>query len=205
MSEDEILEAKMLNYPLTQYMFCSPDEGGGRGHRVPRRHRPPLHRPARARARHQHPHAPLRLVRGVDAVDPGRAHRRRPTVDAAKACFDHGRHRSRRGRTSPRCRTPRPGPRSCTWPRTGSAPTASRSACSHDGDTEIGGRLPINTDGGLIANGEPIGASGLRQVHEIVLQLRGDAGERQVPGDPRVGYTQVYGAPGVGACTLLTR
>ncbi len=45
------------------------------------------------------------------------------------------------------------------------------------GDTEIGGRLPINTDGGCIANGEPIGASGLRQVHESVLQLRGGAGD----------------------------
>ena len=42
----------------------------------------------------------------------------------------------------------------------------------------------MNTDGGLIANGEPIGASGLRQVHEIVLQLRGQAGERQVPEQP---------------------
>ena len=72
------------------------------------------------------------------------------------------------------------------------------------GETEIGGRLPVNTDGGLIANGEPIGASGMRQVHETVLQLRGDAGERQVPGSPRVGFTQVYGAPGVSACTCLT-
>ena len=44
--------------------------------------------------------------------------------------------------------------------------------------------MPINTDGGLIANGEPIGASGLRQVHELVRQLRGEAGERQVPGEP---------------------
>ncbi len=42
-----------------------------------------------------------------------------------------------------------------------------------DGATEIDGPLPVNTDGGLIANGEPIGASGLRQVHELVLQLRG--------------------------------
>ena len=42
--------------------------------------------------------------------------------------------------------------------------------------TEIGGRLPVNTDGGCLANGEPIGASGLRQVYENVLQLRGDAG-----------------------------
>ncbi len=64
------------------------------------------------------------------------------------------------------------------------------------GATEIDGRLPINTDGGCLANGEPIGASGLRQVHENVLQLRGAAGDRQVPGDPRVGFTHVYGAPG---------
>jgi acetyl-CoA acetyltransferase len=70
-----------------------------------------------------------------------------------------------------------------------------------EGATEIGGRLPINTDGGLIANGEPIGASGIRQVYELALQLRGHAGPRQVPGTPRVGYAQVYGAPG----TILSR
>jgi acetyl-CoA acetyltransferase len=74
-----------------------------------------------------------------------------------------------------------------------------------DGATEIDGALPVNTDGGCIANGEPIGASGLRQVHENVLQLRGAAGEHQVPGDPRVGFTHVYGAPGISACTVLTR
>ncbi len=56
--------------------------------------------------------------------------------------------------------------------------------------------MPVNTDGGLIANGEPVGASGLRQVHELVRQLRGQAGDRQVPGDPKVGYAQLYGAPG---------
>ena len=55
-------------------------------------------------------------------------------------------------------------------------------AWSPAGETEIGGRLPVNTDGGCIANGEPIGASGLRQVHEIVTQLRGEAGDRQVAG-----------------------
>ena len=62
----------------------------------------------------------------------------------------------------------------------------------------------MNTDGGCLAMGEPIGASGLRQVHEVALQLRGDAGDRQVPGERRVGFTQVYGAPGVSACTVLT-
>ena len=74
-----------------------------------------------------------------------------------------------------------------------------------EGALEIDGRLPVNTDGGLIANGEPIGASGLRQVHEVVLQLRGRAGDRQVPGDPRVGYTQLYGAPGTAGVSILTR
>ena len=73
-----------------------------------------------------------------------------------------------------------------------------------DGQLEIGGRLPVNTDGGLIANGEPIGASGLRQVHEVVLQLRGRAGDRQVPGDPKVGYTQLYGAPVVSGVSILS-
>jgi len=73
-----------------------------------------------------------------------------------------------------------------------------------DGATEIDGPLPINTDGGLIANGEPIGASGLRQIHELVLQLRGTAGERQVAGSPRVGYSQLYGAPGTAGVAIVS-
>jgi acetyl-CoA acetyltransferase len=72
-----------------------------------------------------------------------------------------------------------------------------------NGETRLDGRLPINTDGGCLANGEPIGASGLRQIYENVLQLRGDAGERQVAGCPKVGYTHVYGAPGLSAVTIL--
>ncbi len=73
-----------------------------------------------------------------------------------------------------------------------------------DGATEIDGPLPVNTDGGLIANGEPIGASGLRQVHELVHQLRGTAGDRQVPGSPKVGYAQLYGAPGTAGVSILS-
>ena len=73
------------------------------------------------------------------------------------------------------------------------------------GETEIGGRFPVNTDGGCLANGEPVGASGLRQVYEIVHQLRGDAGKRQVPNNPKVGYTHVYGAPGISGVNILSR
>ena len=74
-----------------------------------------------------------------------------------------------------------------------------------EGRTEIGGKLPVNTDGGCLACGEPIGASGLRQVYESVVQLRGDGGGRQVPRDPKTAYTHVYGAPGVSAVTILER
>jgi len=74
-----------------------------------------------------------------------------------------------------------------------------------DGATELDGRLPVNTDGGLLANGEPIGASGLRQVYEVCLQLRGDAGAHQVPGAPKTGFTHVYGFPGVSCVTILSR
>lgn len=50
------------------------------------------------------------------------------------------------------------------------------------GDTTIGGRIPINTSGGLESKGHPIGATGLGQLHELVVQLRGEAGVRQVQG-----------------------
>jgi acetyl-CoA C-acetyltransferase len=73
-----------------------------------------------------------------------------------------------------------------------------------DGATEITGSMPINTDRGLIANGEPIGASGLRQIHELVQQLHGEAGDRQAPGEPRVGFAQLYGAPGTAGATIVT-
>lgn len=71
-----------------------------------------------------------------------------------------------------------------------------------DGETRLTGRLPINTDGGCLACGEPIGASGLRQVYENVQQLRRRADGRQVE-DARIGYSQVYGAPGISAVAIL--
>lgn len=75
-------------------------------------------------------------------------------------------------------------------------------ALMHDGATRLGGALPVNTDGGCLACGEPIGASGLRQVYENVTQLRGRAGARQVDA-ARIGYSQVYGAPGLAGVVIL--
>ncbi len=53
-------------------------------------------------------------------------------------------------------------------------------ALVESGATEIGGRLPINPSGGLLRKGHPIGATGLAQIHELTLQLRNNAGKRQV-------------------------
>lgn len=50
------------------------------------------------------------------------------------------------------------------------------------GELSIGGRVPVNTSGGLESKGHPIGATGLGQIHELVTQLRGEAGGRQVQG-----------------------
>ncbi|HEX9851447.1 MAG TPA: thiolase family protein [Woeseiaceae bacterium] len=73
-----------------------------------------------------------------------------------------------------------------------------------NGETSLNGRLPINTDGGCLACGEPVGASGLRQVYENVQQLRGRAEGRQVE-DAQIAYSQVYGAPGLSAVVILER
>jgi acetyl-CoA C-acetyltransferase len=69
-----------------------------------------------------------------------------------------------------------------------------------DGRFDLDGPQPINPDGGLKSFGHPIGASGLRMMYEMWLQLRGEAGERQIAG-PRTGLTHnLGGAPGRCVC-----
>ncbi|HQD27417.1 MAG TPA: thiolase domain-containing protein, partial [Methanoculleus thermophilus] len=73
------------------------------------------------------------------------------------------------------------------------------------GEITLKGRIPVNTDGGLKADGHPIGATGLAQICEIVTQLRQEAGKRQVD-DPEFGLAQNIGGIG-GTCgiTILER
>lgn len=77
------------------------------------------------------------------------------------------------------------------------------------GDTALGGRIPVNTSGGLESKGHPIGATGLGQIFELVTQVRGEAGKRQVEG-ARVGIAEngggFHGAEEAAACiTILSR
>jgi acetyl-CoA C-acetyltransferase len=68
------------------------------------------------------------------------------------------------------------------------------------------GRIPVNVDGGLLSKGHPIGATGGSQMRTIVLQLRGEAGPMQVPGDPDIGLVHNVGGVGLyGNVTIFGR
>ncbi len=70
-------------------------------------------------------------------------------------------------------------------------------------ETEIGGKIPVNVDGGLLSKGHPIGATGGSQIRTIVLQLRGEAGAIQA-GNPRIGLIHNIGGVGLyGNVTIL--
>jgi acetyl-CoA acetyltransferase len=202
LSEQEILSSRMLNYPLTHYMFCTPDEGAAavvlcRADQAHRYTSHPIYlRASTVRTRRLgafEVHSPWLPIDEDSA----------PTVYASRAAYEMA-------GIGPedvdvvQLQDTDAGAEVIHLAENGFCKDGEQEALVADGALEIGGRLPVNTDGGLLANGEPIGASGLRQVHEVVLQLRGLAGGRQVPGKPKVGYTQLYGAPGTAGVSILT-
>jgi acetyl-CoA acetyltransferase len=77
-------------------------------------------------------------------------------------------------------------------------------SCIERGDFELGGRVPVSTDGGLIARGHPGGPTGLAQIWETTLQLRGEAGKRQVA-DARIGLCHMMGGGSVCVIHILQR
>ncbi len=192
----------MLNHPLTQYMFCSPDEGAAAVILC------------RAEDAHRYSSTPIflkastvrtRRLGAFEVHSPWLPSEQEvgPTVDASRAAYEAAGIGPEEVDVI-QLQDTDAGAEVIHLAENGFCADGEQEALVADGALEIEGRLPVNTDGGLIANGEPIGASGLRQVHEIVLQLRGQAGDRQVPGDPRVGYTQLYGAPGTAGVSILS-
>jgi acetyl-CoA acetyltransferase len=201
-SEDDILGSRMLNFPLTQYMFCAPNEGAAaavlcRADRAHRYTSTPVHLRATAlRSRQYGAHEVHSTWAAVD-------HEAAPTVYASRAAYEMA-------GIGPedvdviQLQDTDAGAEVMHMAENGFCADGEQEQLLADGATEIDGPLPVNTDGGLIANGEPVGASGLRQVHELVRQLRGQAGDRQVPGSPKVGYAQLYGAPGTAGVSILS-
>ena len=202
LSEDEVMASRMVNDPLRQYMFCSPGEGAvalvlARGARIGALTTRPVY--LRSVAFRTRRFGSFEVFSPSIPVESAPS----PTAEASAAAFEQA-------GIGPgdidvaQLQDTESGAEIMHLAETGLCQDGEQEALIQNGATRIGGRLPINTDGGCLACGEPIGASGLRQVHEVALQLRGEAGDRQIPGPARVGFTQVYGAPGVSACTVLS-
>jgi acetyl-CoA acetyltransferase len=90
-----------------------------------------------------------------------------------------------------------------TWAELGLCAPGEQHRLLADGTTRVGGALPVNPSGGLLSKGEPLGASALGQVVELVRQLRGAAGPRQVDG-ARVGLAHTIGR-GANASVVIVR
>ena len=200
---DEILNATMVNDPLTKYMFCSPSEGAValvvcRGDVAARYARTPVYLKAAALRSRRYGSFEVFAPSQALEVTPG------PTVDASRAVFEQA-GMGPQDIDIAQLQDTESGAEIMHMAENGFCEHGEQESMLARGETRLDGRLPVNTDGGCIANGEPIGASGLRQIHENVLQLRGAAGPRQVPGEPKTAYSHVYGAPGISAVTILTR
>ena len=199
---DAILNSDMVNDPLTRYMFCSPAEGGvalilagekkarelGRTdvrlRGVTMRSRPPGSFEVFAPA--------LEIERGPS-----------PTVIASRAVFQMAGLGPEEIDVA-QLQDQDAGAEIMHMAENGFCADGDQERGLAEGVTRLDVRLPINTDGGCLACGEPIGASGLRQVYENVVQMRGAGGARQVPRRVRAAYSQVYGAPGVAAAVILS-
>jgi acetyl-CoA C-acetyltransferase len=202
LTEQQILESRMLNYPLTQYMFCSPDEGAAAAivcdasiaHKFT--DNPVFLRSVVTRTRRFGSYEVHTPGAGIEPMPA-------PTVDAVNAAYEEAGVGPDDVQIA-QLQDTDAGSEVIHMAEVGLCKDGEQNAMLAAGETKIGGSIPINTDGGLIANGEPIGASGIRQVYELVTQMRGRAGERQVPNEPRVALAQLYGAPGVAAASILT-
>ena len=201
-SEDEILNSAVLNYPLTQYMFCAPDEGAAAvvmcradiAHKFT--DKPVYVRACEIRTR---TYGAYEVHATFAPLDQDVS----PTVYASKAAYEAAGI----------------GPEDVDlaevydlssaleldwYEDIGLCKEGEAERMLRDGDTTIGGRVPVNPSGGLSCFGEAIPAQAIAQVCELVWQLRGQAEGRQVEG-AKVGVTANQGLFGHGSSVIVSR
>ncbi len=200
-SYDDVAQSQMVCHPLRKYMFCSPAEGGCamilcRADKAKQYTSNPVFLKAVAVKTRQF--GSFEVFSQSQALERAPA----PTVQASTAAFEMA-GIGPEDIDVAQLQDTESGAEIMHMAENGFCADGDQEKWLREGYTEIDGKLPVNTDGGCLANGEPVGASGLRQVYEICLQLRGEAGERQVPNNPKTGYTHVYGAPGLSGVTIM--
>jgi len=200
---ETILTSQMVSDPLTKFMFCSPAEGAVALVLASGKKARELGLPAvrlRAAAVRTRPPGSFEVFSPALDIERGGS----PTTVASRAAYDMA-------GVGPedidiaQLQDTECGAEIMHMAENGFCADGEQAAWIAEGRTRIGGALPVNTDGGCLACGEPIGASGLRQVYENYVQLTGQAGARQAPGRLRLGYSHVYGAPGVSAVAIVER
>ena len=200
---DTIMNSQMVSDPLTKFMFCSPGEGAVALLLASGKKARELGLPAvrlRAAAVRTRPPGSFEVFSPALDLERGGS----PTSIASRAAYDMA-------GVGPedidiaQLQDTEAGAEIMHMAENGFCADGDQTEWIARGRTRIDGDLPVNTDGGCLACGEPIGASGLRQVYENYMQLTGQAGARQAPGKLRLGYSHVYGAPGVSAVAIVER
>ena len=198
---DTILNSQLVNDPLTKFMFCSPAEGGVALILASERKARELGRAQvrlRAVAVRSRPPGSFEVFAPTIEIERGPA----PTVIASRAAFEMA-GLGPKDIDVAQLQDTDSGAEIMHMAENGFCADGEQERWLAEGRTRLDGVLPVNTDGGCLACGEPIGASGLRQVYENVIQLRGAGGARQVTRPVRTAYSHVYGAPGVSAAVVL--
>jgi len=200
---EEILGAPLVSDPYTKFMFCSPAEGGVAlilaSEKKARELGKPLIRLKAAAMRTRPPGSFEVFAPSIDIARGGTATRIASAAAFAQAGIGP------EDIDVAQLQDTEAGAEIMHMAENGFCKDGEQEQWLAERRTHLDGTLPVNTDGGCLACGEPIGASGLRQVYENVVQLRGAGGARQVAGNPKTAYTHVYGAPGVSAVTILER
>jgi acetyl-CoA acetyltransferase len=203
MDVETILESPLVSDPLRKYMFCSPAEGGVAlvlASETKARELGRTDARIRAVAVRTRPAGSFEVFAPMLSLERGPS----PTVIASRDAFEMagmGPHDI----DVAQLQDTESGAEIMHMAENGFCADGDQEAWLAEGRTRLDGTLPVNTDGGCLACGEPIGASGLRQVYENVVQLRGAGGARQVPKSVRTAYSHVYGAPGVSGVVILQR
>lgn len=198
---DTILNSPTINDPLTKFMFCAPAEGGVAlvlaSEKKVRELGADAVGIASVAIRSRPPGSFEVFAPAIDVKDGGK-----PTVLASKAAFEMA-GIGPEDIDVAQLQDTESGAEIMHMAENGFCKDGEQEQWLAEGRTEINGSLPVNTDGGCIACGEPIGATGLRQVYENVTQLRGRGEARQVSGNPKTAYSHVYGAPGLSGVAIL--
>jgi acetyl-CoA acetyltransferase len=201
-SAEQVLDSRVVCEPLHLWMLCSPNEGAAAVVlRAARGQSGGTHVTLEAAALRSHlPGSVLSEATPLsgladETVDP-------PTTLAARAAYDE----AGLGPTDVdvvECQDTDAARELLSYEELGLCPKGDAGKWLAEGVTRLGGRLPVNPSGGLLSKGEPLGASALGQVVELVTQLRGQAGSRQVDG-ARVALGHTVGR-GANASVVILR